>query len=79
LFSVNLFKKYKGESDSYSLLLYYISVILFFTNATLSFYIFFISTPNFRKQVKKILQCKFSTRNVVNNQVNTVNGTHNAT
>ncbi len=79
MFSVNLFKKYKGESDSYSLLLYYISVILFFTNATLSFYIFFISTPNFRKQVKKILQCKFSTRNVVNNQVNTVNGTHNAT
>ena len=45
---------------SYSLLFYYISVMLFFTNAVLSFYIFFFSTPNFRHQVKKILRCKVS-------------------
>jgi hypothetical protein len=53
--------------SSYALLFYYISAILFFTNATLSFYIFFLSTPNFRKQLKKILQCK---QNLVNIQVN---------
>jgi len=69
---------FSQEFSSYALLFYYISAMLFFTHAVLSFYIFFISTPNFRKQLKKILQCKISTRNLANNQVNAITTTHNA-
>ena len=60
------------ELTSYALLFYYISAILFFTNAVLSFYIFFISIPNFRKQVKQIIQCKCYMTMIANNQVNTI-------
>lgn len=69
--------EFNQKLESYKLLFYYISAILFFTNAVLSFYIFFISTPNFRKQLKKTMQCKFSTRNRANNQVHSISMTWN--
>ena len=60
-------KEYKYPLASYALLLYYMVLILFFTNATFSFYIFFLSTPNFRKQLKIIFRWIFSHRHVANN------------
>lgn len=54
------------DLSSYRLLLYYISLLLFYGNATLSFYIFFLSTPNFRKQLKKNFFWKLFHRNLVN-------------
>ena len=51
---------------SFVLLFYYIAAILFFTNSTLSFYIFFLSTPNFRKQLKKIFGCKTTNQHLIN-------------
>ena len=55
--------------SSYKLLLYYISLLLFFGNATFSFYVFFISTPNFRRQFRKKLFRRIFNRNSVNNQM----------
>jgi hypothetical protein len=72
-----IFIDFNEELSSYALLFYYISAILFFSNAILSFYIFFISTPNFRKQVKKILQCKIFIRTLGNNRVNAISNVNN--
>ncbi|CAF1276759.1 unnamed protein product [Adineta steineri] len=56
---------------SYNLIIYFIAAVSFFANAVSSFYIFFISTPNFRRQVKKILQCN-SIFFEKNNQINVI-------
>ena len=53
-----IFTDINQQLTSYIFIFYYISFILFYTNPVFSFYVFFISTPNFRKQVKKIFQCK---------------------
>ena len=62
---------------SYALLLYYMALISFFTNATLSFYIFFISTPNFRKQLKKLFYWVFFNGNLANIQMHANTSTQN--
>jgi len=46
------------NQTSFIFLYHIITSILFYTNPVTSFYIFYISTPNFRKQVKKIIFCK---------------------
>jgi len=43
------------QSSSFIYLFHVITSILFYTNPATSFYIFYISAPNFRKQVKKLL------------------------
>ena len=43
---------------SLPLLLRIVTIILFYVNPVASFYIFFISTPNFRHQVKELLRCR---------------------
>ena len=60
-------KDFVHQLSSYPPLLYYICLLSFFANATLSFYNFFISTPNFRKQLRKICPLAFCDRNLVNN------------
>ncbi|CAF1456542.1 unnamed protein product [Adineta steineri] len=52
-----------NRSDQSSLTYFYhvISSILFYTNAVTSFYIFYISTPNFRAQVQRLI---YSQRNL---------------
>jgi hypothetical protein len=67
-----IFKEFNEQLLSKALLFYYISAILFFTNSVLSFYIFFLSTRNFRQQVKKIIQCKISIFNLGKNQVHPI-------
>jgi hypothetical protein len=67
-----VFSEFEEQLLSKALLFYYISAILFFTNSVLSFYIFFLSTPNFRQQVKKIVQCKISIFNLGKNQVHAI-------
>ena len=62
---------------SYSFLFYYLAALLYFTNAVLSFYIFFISTPNFRKQLKQIFLSKVLWGNLRNNQVHVHSTTNN--
>lgn len=49
-----------------------ISSILFYTNAVTSCYIYYVSTPNFRIQVQKIIFCRKDLNRVMNNQVNTI-------
>ena len=56
---------------SFNLLFRIIAIILFYVNPVTSFYIFFISTPNFRRQVKKILLCKTHV-GLTNNQIHTI-------
>jgi hypothetical protein len=46
-----------------------ISSILFYINPVMSFYIFYISTPNFRRQVWRIIFCKKHIRHINNQSV----------
>jgi hypothetical protein len=46
------------QSSSFIYLYHVISSILFYTNAVTSFYIFYISTPNFRVQVQNLFSCQ---------------------
>ncbi|CAF2931643.1 unnamed protein product [Rotaria sp. Silwood2] len=60
IFIGNIFLK-----SSYFFLYHVISSILFYTNPVSSFYIYYISTPNFRIQVQKIIFCRHSLDYVV--------------
>ncbi|CAF1391994.1 unnamed protein product [Rotaria sp. Silwood1] len=51
--------------SSYFFLYHVISHILYYTNPVSSFYIYYISTPNFRRQINKIIFCKHSFNYVV--------------
>jgi hypothetical protein len=67
----------KDPSQASSNLLFrIITIILFYVNSVASFYIFFISTPNFRRQIKKILLCK-THLGLTNNQIQTNTATIN--
>jgi hypothetical protein len=43
---------------SFNLLFKIITIIFFYVYPVMSFYIYYISTPNFRQQIKKIILCK---------------------
>jgi hypothetical protein len=58
---------------SFNLLFKIITIILFYVNPVTSFYIFYISTPNFRHQIKKLFLCKQN--HIINNQVHTITQT----
>lgn len=62
------------QPTSWILLFRIITIILFYFNPVLSFYIFFLSTPNFRHQIKKIFLLKYH-RQIRNNQINTITHT----
>jgi hypothetical protein len=59
--------------SSYFFLYHVISHILYYTNPVSSFYIYYISTPNFRIQVKKIIFCRNHVHYVVYYKVTRVN------
>jgi hypothetical protein len=67
-----LFTDSSQQQTSYILLFHIISSLLFYTNPVCSFYIYYISTQNFRIQVKKIIMCKKDLNRYKNNQVNTI-------
>jgi hypothetical protein len=46
-----------NEISSIVFLCHVIASILFYTNPVCSFYVYYISTPNFRRQVCKLIQC----------------------
>jgi hypothetical protein len=58
--------------SSYFFLFHVVSHILYYTNPVSSFYIYYISTPNFRILVQKILFCRRHVRYVVYYEVKTV-------
>jgi hypothetical protein len=58
--------------SSYFFLYHVISHILYYTNPVSSFYIYYISTPNFRILVQKIIFCRRHVRYVVYYEVKTV-------
>lgn len=47
-----------NNSSSFVFLYHVVSSLLFYVNPVTSFYIFFISSPNFRLQIRKIFRCK---------------------
>ncbi|CAF2587443.1 unnamed protein product [Rotaria sp. Silwood2] len=49
-----------------------ISSLLFYTNSICSFYVYYVSTQNFRVQVQKLICCKKDLNRFMNNQVNTI-------
>jgi hypothetical protein len=51
----SVFPEKNQYPSSYILLCRIIAIILFYTNPIINFYIFFISTPDFRLQIKKKL------------------------
>jgi hypothetical protein len=59
-------------NSPYFRLYHVISHILYYTNPVSSFYIYYISTPNFRIQVQKILFCRHHVRYVVYYEVKAV-------
>jgi hypothetical protein len=67
------FAKFVNRSiypTSFNLLFHIIAIILFYVNPVASFYIFYISTPNFRHEIHKIILCKRH-HHIMNNQVHT--------
>ena len=60
-----LFMRDDRLKSSYFYLYHVISHILFYTNPVSSFYIYYISTPNFRILVQRILFCRRHVRYVV--------------
>jgi len=60
------------QQTSFIFLFHIISSLLFYTNPVCSFYVYYISTPNFRLQVKKIILCKKNLNRLMNNQVNAI-------
>ncbi|CAF3566742.1 unnamed protein product [Rotaria sp. Silwood1] len=67
-----IFANSSQQQTSYVLFFHIISSILFYTNAVCSFYVYYISTPNFRIQVHKIIFCQKDLNRFMNNQVNTM-------
>ncbi|CAF1389094.1 unnamed protein product, partial [Adineta steineri] len=65
--------------SSYFFLYHVISHILYYTNPVTSFYIYYISTPNFRIQVKKIIFCKTHIHYLVYYQVTGVTSSSQST
>ncbi|CAF0843170.1 unnamed protein product [Adineta ricciae] len=63
-------------NSSYFFFFHVISHILFYTNPVTSFYIYYISTPNFRIQVKRIIFCQKRVHYVLYYQVARVSSTH---
>jgi hypothetical protein len=69
------FSKFVNENippTGFNLLFKIITIILFYVNPASSFYIFYISTPNFRHQIKKIILCRHHHHHIMNNQVHTI-------
>ena len=61
------------QQTSFVLLFHILSSIFFYVNAVCSFYVFFVSTPNFRLELKKILRCrKIDLLALRRNQVNNI-------
>lgn len=58
------------QLNSFVFFFHIISSLLFYTNPVCSFYVYYISTPNFRIQVQKILFCKTRFNRFIHNQVN---------
>ncbi|CAF2510472.1 unnamed protein product [Rotaria sp. Silwood2] len=59
------------QSSSISLL-HVICTLLFYTNPVSSFYVYFISTQNFRDQIKKLIRRNRHEHFVVHNQIHTI-------
>lgn len=68
-----LFATRSEHQTSYVFFFHTLSSILFYVNAVFSFYIFFVSTPNFRKQLRKLFHCQREIFPMTTtNQVNTI-------
>ncbi|CAF3338030.1 unnamed protein product [Rotaria socialis] len=73
-----LIRKDPFKQPSYIYLYHVITSILFYTNPVTSFYIFFISTPNFRKQVRKLFFCTSSDCNYDTESFTMITTLHNS-
>jgi hypothetical protein len=67
-----LFIRDERLKSSYFYLFHVITHILYYTNPVSSFYVYYISTPNFRILVQKIILCRRHVRYVVYYEVKTV-------
>ncbi|CAF2052815.1 unnamed protein product [Rotaria magnacalcarata] len=67
-----IFADSSQQQISYVFFFHILSSILFYTNPVCSFYVYYISTPNFRIQALKIILCKKNVNGFMNNQVNTI-------
>ena len=73
-----IFTERSEQQTSFILLFHILSSLFFYANAVCSFYVFFISTPNFRSELKKILRCgKIDLPALRSNQVNSISRPHN--
>lgn len=68
-----LFIRDQRLKSSYFYLFHIISHILYYTNPVSSFYVYYISTPNFRLLVQKLILCRRHVRYVVYYEVKSVN------
>ncbi|CAF3925775.1 unnamed protein product [Adineta steineri] len=59
----------KVAPTGFNLLFRILTIILFYVNPVMSFYIYYISTPNFRRQVKKIILYLCHNRQRIHNRV----------
>lgn len=67
-----IFADESQQKNTYVFLAHVISSILFYTNPVGSFYVYYLSTPNFRAQVWKVLCCKRCARRIAHHQVHTI-------
>ncbi|CAF1513932.1 unnamed protein product [Adineta steineri] len=72
-----IFADSSQKQTSYILLFHIISSLLFYTNPVCSFYVYYISTSNFRSQTRKIILCKKDFNHFMNNQIRPITISNN--
>ncbi|CAF0943148.1 unnamed protein product [Rotaria sp. Silwood1] len=73
----DIFYLHSTQQTSSIFLLHVICTLLFYTNPVSSFYVYFISTQNFRYQIKKLIRCNRHEHIIVHNQIHTITTAQN--
>ncbi|UJR34268.1 hypothetical protein I4U23_021672 [Adineta vaga] len=71
-----MFSRNNTEPSSLFFLLHVISSILFYTYPVSSYYIYFISTPHFRHEIKRLFRCNQHIHLRIHNQIHTITEQH---
>ncbi|CAF0927626.1 unnamed protein product [Adineta ricciae] len=73
-----MFSRDDQQRSALVFLLHVISSLLFYTNPVSSFYIYFVSTPHFRREVQKLVFGDKHHHHFINNQIHTIDKLHHS-
>ncbi|CAF1010476.1 unnamed protein product [Adineta ricciae] len=73
-----MFSRDDQQQSALVFLLHVISSLLFYTNPVSSFYIYFVSTPHFRREVQRLVFRDKHHHRFINNQIHTIDKLHHS-